>query len=1088
MGSPTLFIRLLGALDLRVGANPLPALESARAESLLAYLLLHREAPQPRQRLAFLLWPDSTERQARTNLRHLLHTLRRALPDCDRFIDVQPRTLQWRTDAPFWLDVALFEESLSKAEVEREAGGDLTALRDAIELYTEDLLPTCYDEWLLDERERLRQRYLAALEHLVTSLAERGEHSQAIPYAERLVRHDPLHEETYRLLMKLYDASGDRARALRTYHVCATTLERELGVEPSAQTREAYEALLPLERGSVAEELQNAQVARLESLPLVGRATEWMRLTTLWRATEGGMSHLVLVTGEPGVGKTRLVEDFRSWCAHRGALTVEARSYAAEGALAYAPVVAWLRSEAIMARIRRLDYDHRTELARLLPELHMDVPGLAYPDPLSELPESAQRQRLFDALARALLAPGSPLLLVADDLQWCDRETLQFLHYLLRYEPGTRVLVAATARREELDHKHPLPDLIVGVQALERFTEIPLERLTREETAMLARRFARTPLEEPKVDQLYRETEGNPLFVVEALRAGWQPGQHEHGQVSARVQAVIDSRLAQLSDPARDLVGVAATIGREFSSDLLANASEADEDTLVRTLDELWRRHILREQGTVSYDFSHDKIREVAYLGLSPALRSRNHLRVARALERLYSADLGPVSAQLAAHYERAGRANQAINWYERAAEVAQQMHANTEAIRLLDQALYLLHALPEGHDRQAHELAILTALPAPLSAIEGYWSSRMTQVQQRALDLTRALAVEPEAPLLRSLALASLSQGDFEMAQVLGERLRAGGEREGDDVLVVEGAYVLGIVAFWQGEFEAARRHFEIAVERYRTEHRRAHLLRYGQDPQVVCLSRLGNTLWFLGRSESAVHARDAALALADETKDPVSHSVALLFAAMLSLELGEVEQLREYADRATAPQANHATPVQLPAKFFSDGLSGYVEVLDGHPQAGIARIKRALNDAQRAKNAPGNDAIVMRLLLAACNEAGAALDGLAATETALTMGGARTWVAEVHRLRGEFLAASGGAANDVEVEFERAIEMARRQGAPALALRAAVSLVRHRVARGDGPGASEAYDLLVAIVDTFPEGRDTPDLREATALLARR
>src|SRR5207237_666202 len=125
MGSPTLHIRLLGALDLRYGENPLPAFESARAESLLAYLLLHREAPQPRQRLAFLLWSDSTEQQARTNLRHLLHTLRRALPECDRFLDVQPRTLQWRTDAPFWLDVAAFEEGLSGAEAELEAGGDL---------------------------------------------------------------------------------------------------------------------------------------------------------------------------------------------------------------------------------------------------------------------------------------------------------------------------------------------------------------------------------------------------------------------------------------------------------------------------------------------------------------------------------------------------------------------------------------------------------------------------------------------------------------------------------------------------------------------------------------------------------------------------------------------------------------------------------------------------------------------------------------------------------------------------------------------------------------------------------------------------
>src|SRR5260221_10635381 len=217
MGAPPLRIRLLGELDLRSDGVPLPPLESARAGSLLAYLLLHRAAPQPRQHLAFLLWPDSTEPQARTNLRHVLHNLRRALPECDRFLDIQPRTLQWQTDALFWLDVAAFEECLARpspAVPGGAAGGGLTGLREAVELYTEDLLTTCYDEWLLGERERLRQRYLAALDQLVANLAALGDHSPAILYAERLLRHDPLHEETYRRLMRLHDVSGDRARAL----------------------------------------------------------------------------------------------------------------------------------------------------------------------------------------------------------------------------------------------------------------------------------------------------------------------------------------------------------------------------------------------------------------------------------------------------------------------------------------------------------------------------------------------------------------------------------------------------------------------------------------------------------------------------------------------------------------------------------------------------------------------------------------------------------------------------------------------------------------------------------------------------------
>jgi DNA-binding SARP family transcriptional activator len=238
MGSATLGIRLLGELDLRHGQAPLAPLGSARAESLLAYLLLHREAAQPRQRLAFLLWPDSSEPQARTNLRHLLHVLRRALPDPDRYLEVTPRTLRWREDAAWWLDVAAFEEAISRAE--REPGGqERSTLRAAVELYGGDLLQSSYDEWLLEERERLRRRYLQALERLVELLEAGGEHAEAIGYAERILREDPLREAAYQVLMRLHDARGDRARALRAYHACAATLERELNVEPSAATRRA---------------------------------------------------------------------------------------------------------------------------------------------------------------------------------------------------------------------------------------------------------------------------------------------------------------------------------------------------------------------------------------------------------------------------------------------------------------------------------------------------------------------------------------------------------------------------------------------------------------------------------------------------------------------------------------------------------------------------------------------------------------------------------------------------------------------------------------------------------------------------------
>lgn len=307
------------------------AFDSARAESLLAYLMLHRGEPQSRQRLSYLLWPTSTDQQARTNLRHLLHTVRRALPHADSVLEITARTLRWCPAGPYQLDVAVFEGKLELAS-SMTGGGRITALSDAVEAYTGELLPGSYDEWVLTERERLRQRYADALEQLSTLFQARGDPAAASTCAERLLREDPLREDVYRVLMRAYDARGDRARALHTYHVCAGTLERELDAAPSAEIRAVYESLLPDRPPD-----SPRPPARPSGPPLVGRSAERDRLTAAWRETERGQTQLILLSGDPGIGKTRLAEDFAAWAAHRGATIAAARAHAAEGSLAFAP-------------------------------------------------------------------------------------------------------------------------------------------------------------------------------------------------------------------------------------------------------------------------------------------------------------------------------------------------------------------------------------------------------------------------------------------------------------------------------------------------------------------------------------------------------------------------------------------------------------------------------------------------------------------------------------------------------------------------------------------------------------------------------
>ena len=422
---PTLHIHLLGDFLLVADERPVATIEMPRLQSLLAYLLLHRAAPQSRAHLAFLLWPDSTEKQAHTNLRKALYLLRQTFSQADSFLHIGRQSLSWQpgTQQTAWtLDVQDFERAIAQAE-QAEHLQNPTALRQAlvqaVDLYRGDLLPSCYDEWILPERDRLRQAFFKALERLIVLLEEERDDEAAISAALRLLRHDLLHEETYRHLMRLYAVRGDRASALRTFHTCATILERELGTAPSEATREMYERLMQTDASSSKRGARPSALVTAASL--VGREREWAQLLLVWRTSIGGSPRVVVISGEAGIGKTRLAEELLSWVSRHGVTTASARCYEALGTLAYAPVTAWLQADAVHPHLFMLADVWLTEVARLVPELLVQRPDLPRPGSLTQ---HWQQQHLFEAFARAILSVRQPLLLVLDDLQWCDAETL----------------------------------------------------------------------------------------------------------------------------------------------------------------------------------------------------------------------------------------------------------------------------------------------------------------------------------------------------------------------------------------------------------------------------------------------------------------------------------------------------------------------------------------------------------------------------------------------------------------------------------------------------------------------------------------
>ena len=508
-------------------------------------------------------------------------------------------SVQWRADIPVALDVAEFQRAVEQAA--RETAVPLPHLERAAAQYSGDLLPECGDEWIAPVREQLRRAFARALEQLVRADENRREYPSAIARAQRLLQLDPLDEAAYRALMRLHALDGNRAAVTRVYQTCRDTLRQELAVEPDDETRQCYERILQTRsRGPLDNPADHAAT-------LIGRVNEWQRLLRAWGAVAKGQAQCVLITGEAGIGKTRLAEAFVAWAEQQGIASAAARCYAAEGALPFAPVVAWLRCEPVRKLLGALGEPWLSEVSRLLPELHMDYPALPRPSPLSE---AWQRQRLFEALSRAVLA-AQPAVMFIDDLQWADRETVQWLHFLLRYDRRARLLILGTARSEELGDDHPLRELRMALLREACLSEIELDPLNAADTAALAAQVSGRVLAPDQAAHLYRETEGLPLFVVESMRVSeGSPGATWY--LAPTVQAVIARRIEALSAGARDLAGLAATIGRAFSLDVLAEVGGRDEGALMSGIDELLQRRIIREHagdaaGSI-YDFSHDKV------------------------------------------------------------------------------------------------------------------------------------------------------------------------------------------------------------------------------------------------------------------------------------------------------------------------------------------------------------------------------------------------------------------------------------------------------------------------------------------------
>ncbi|MGH2485430.1 MAG: ATP-binding protein, partial [Ktedonobacterales bacterium] len=478
------------------------------------------------------------------------------------------------------------------------------------------------------------------------------------------------------------------------------------------------------------------------------------------------------------------------------------------------------------------------------------------------------------------------------------QETLEWLHFLLRFDTTARLMLVGAARDDELASTHPLRTLLLDLRHSTTFTEIALPPLDAAETSKLAAVLADAELTVNTAMRLYRETEGNPLFVVETMRAELDDPragreQADHGSDEApsqsppplppMVRAVIAARLAQVSPAARELASLAATIGREFRLDVLASASKSEEDDIVRALDELWRLRIVRDQGANAYDFTHDKLREVAYDETSGAQRRLLHRRIARALEDVYADDLDPVSGRIASHYDRAGFAEQSLPYYQRAAEVARRVYANGDAIAFLVRALALLGQLPAGAARDSQELRVLLML-APIYRITRGWTApELEQVILRSLALCDELDAGSErAEALSGWESVLVVQAKLEKVLLVAEDLRALSERSRRIAPPLSDMMVAG-ARMHLGHLAEANEMFERMIGPHNPNQSTDDDDALGWNYAVHARAWHAHVLWCLGYPDRA-HSRGLeAVQLAPVLALPFNQALASTYLAML-------------------------------------------------------------------------------------------------------------------------------------------------------------------------------------------------------------
>ena len=872
---------LFGAPRLEYLDQPV-AIDTRKALALLAYLLIEKQ-PQSRDTLAALLWPESDQTSARAALRRTLSPLRNALSE--NLVDFGRETLAVHPEAGLWCDVIAFQERLTDCETHGHGYDQvcprcLVALQEAVDLYTGDFLAgfslrdsAGFDDWQFFEADRLRREFSGVLERLVMIQKEQGNLQTAIENARRWLSLDPLNEAAHRALIGLYAQSGQRNAALRQYRECVRILDEELGVSPLEETTQLYETVKENRLGKPAGKEQFSQDRTIQVIsqsppvvdrgssipaltPLIGRASEWENLTRIYAGLrQNGV--FVALTGEPGIGKTRLADEFVNDLQKKGSVILSSRGYAGESNLAYAPLIDLLRQGVCQSEgqdwWQGLHPYWLAEVALLVPELSSRIPDLP-PVPPAEGPGA--QTRFYEGVCQiltALVHGPSPGVIFIDNLEWADESTLDLLAYLVRRLEERPFLLLVTWQTGNTSGIASLEQMLNEAERRDYGFHLPLSALQPDESFALIEQLdsGGQPFSSAFKQQLVEASQGLPYFLVEYMQAALE-GEIRTDMAAAQwpvptgLRCMLQDRLAYLSGPAFQILQAAAVIGRTFEIDLLQTASGRTEEEIIQGIEELLARNLIRELSVQSvpdramarYDFRQDQVRALVLEEISLVRRRLLHRRIAEALaERSRLPSRPPQSGQIAYHYQQAGSSEQAADYYFQAGQMARSIHANADALNHFQAALALgfpqkSTVLIEIGDLltlngdyleaiQQYEAAAAFSAADSLPAIEqkigrvylrrGLWEQAACHFEAALYDL-EALPIEQqnafEAKVRADWSLACHREGKTEEAGNLAQAALNLAESSEESLALAQVHNLLGILARTEGNFDLALQH----------------------------------------------------------------------------------------------------------------------------------------------------------------------------------------------------------------------------------------------------------------------------------------